>query len=112
MATAKDPQPCTADISRIHQRLDEMFAKMNDVAEDVAEIKGRCIPCQKAIESLTTKVDGSNGTTGLITRVATLESGRTDTLSIKSVGWLIGIIGGLVGAIGTAIAVAAGRGTP
>ena len=44
-----------------------------------------------------------NGKDGLVTRVATLASGKVDTLSVKSVCLLLAAFGTLTGTIGAAL---------
>ena len=100
-----EPQPSRTEIGRIHERMDQIVQAMQQMtrenqqmAKDVAVIATNCGPCQKRLGDLETTIDG-NGQPGLKQRVAVVESGRTDTLTVKSVTILLGAIGTLAATI-------------
>ena len=91
------------DLKRLHERVDEILGRITSVAEDVAEIKGEHGVCRAQIVRLDTAVFG-NGKPGLVERMQGAESGKTDTLSVKSIAFLMGAIGTLSAAVATAVA--------
>ena len=91
-------------LEQIHRRLDAVYGVLTPLASDIAEIRATCGPCKLQVESHQVALHG-NGKWGIITEVATLKSGRTDTLSVKSVCVLVGTISSAWGAaIGAAMA--------
>jgi len=90
-------------LTKIHERIDEIYRTLSPLAEGVAEIRATCGPCKKLITAHQETLHG-NGKTGIVTEVATLKTGRTDTLSVKSVCVLVGAIGSLAATIGAAMA--------
>lgn len=96
--------PETTDpLTRIHERLDDLFATSASIQTAVKAIEERCIPCRKLVDSHESILHG-NGKDGLVTRMATAETGRTDTLTVKAVISLIAAVGTLAATIGGAMA--------
>jgi hypothetical protein len=95
--------PSEEDLKRIHERLDDLFAQSGDVKAAIKRIEEQLGPCKADVEKLKGTVYG-NGQTGLIARMTAAESGKVDTLSVKSVVTLVGAIGSLAAAIGGAMA--------
>jgi hypothetical protein len=89
-------------MARVHQRLDELFGRLDEIGCKVEVIAARCGPCQLAIAKHEQTLYG-NGQQGLVVRLAAAEQGRVDTLSIKSVVTLLGAVGALAGAIAGAV---------
>jgi hypothetical protein len=69
----------------------------------IERIDERCKPCSEKVDSHDQAIHG-NGRNGLLVEIATLKSGRTDTLSVKGVCTLVGAIGALAATIGAAMA--------
>jgi len=103
------------ELTRIHERLDQVMEQLGDIKETQATIKVACKPCQDAIARHETTLFG-NGKVGIVARMEVAESGRTDTLSIKSIITLLAAVGTLAatlaGAIGAIIATLVTRGGP
>ncbi len=95
--------PTDEDLKRIHERFDDLCTQTAEVKAAVKRIEDQLAPCKADVAQLKGTVYG-NGQTGLTTRVATVESGRVDTLSVKSVVALIAAIGTLAATIGGAFA--------
>lgn len=91
------------DISRVHERLDALFGSVGEIKTAIGRIEQRCEPCRKMVDAHQTLLHG-NGKTGLVERMAATETGRTDTLSVKSTIALVGAIGTLAASIGAAMA--------
>lgn len=67
------------DVTRIHERMDELFGAVSTIQQDVAALKATCPGCTGSIGNLKTILYGppSNGSNpGLIGRVASLENSR------------------------------------
>lgn len=99
------PEPSVDEkLTKIHERVDSLYDLMVPLTKDVSTIKATCGPCKAMVMTNRETLYG-NGKTGLVTEVATLKSGRTDTLSVKSVCILVGTISSAWGAaIGAAMA--------
>jgi len=91
------------DLSRVHQRLDDLFLCNGEVKAAIERIEQRCEPCREEVDTMKILLRG-NGQIGLVERIGSVESGRTDTLSVKSAIALIGAIGALAAGIGAAMA--------
>lgn len=89
------------DVTRIHERIDELSAKVAAQTVVIERIDERCKPCSERVDSHQQTIHGRNG---LLVEVATLKSGRTDTLSVKGVCMLVGAIGAFAATIGAAMA--------
>ncbi len=99
------------DITRLHRRLDDLFLANSTLQKSTAAIQAaterieeRCLPCREKVKKHEITLYG-NGKNGLTTRVAATETGRIDTLSVKSVVTLVGAIGALAATIGAAMGV-------
>lgn len=90
------------DLDRIHERLDDLFGKIGEIQTSIGQIQERCGPCNAKVQKHDDTLYG-NGKPGLVSRVSATETGRVDTLSVKSTITLIGAIGALAGAIGAAM---------
>lgn len=105
MPPEKPHQPeaiCSAELNRVHERLDDLLFELQKIATSQAEITSTCGPCKQKVASLDAIVNG-NGAKGLKERIGTLETGKTDTLSIRSFGIVLGAVGTLVGVVAAAI---------
>jgi hypothetical protein len=91
------------ELARIHERLDDLFKESGEVRAAVQRIEERCGTCRKMVDHHQEVLHG-NGKAGLVERMGAAETGRTDTLSVKSTISLVGAIGALAGAIGAAMA--------
>lgn len=91
-----------ATYDRIHERLDDLFGKVGEIQTSIGQIQERCGPCNAKVNKHEGTLYG-NGQAGLVTHIAAAETGRVDTLSVKSTITLIGAIGALAGAIGAAM---------
>ena len=89
-------------VTRIHERLDSLFERQGQIAEDVATIKANCGPCRASVSKHESTLYG-NGQPGLVTRLTAAEVGRTDTLTIKGVVTMLGAVGALAATIGAAM---------
>lgn len=94
--------PSQNDIDRIHERLDTLVTQQAEIAASVARIEERCPSCQRLVEKHESAIYG-NGKAGLLTRMASAEQGRVDTLSVRSLLALLGAVGTLAATVGTAI---------
>lgn len=103
----KSPNP----FDRVHARLDDIKDDLGKVRSEIAEIKAACKPCRQQLESHQ-KVLHGNGKGGLAARMEVVETGRVDTLSVKSVCILLGAVGTLTAAVSAAVASLVGGGTP
>lgn len=99
----------TDPTGRIHERLDDIMRELGDLKAAVRSQQAACEPCRQMVQGHDVAINGTNGTPGLKSRMASVEDGRTDTLSLKGVAVFLGSIIALITAIGTAIAVAMGR---
>jgi hypothetical protein len=90
-----ETRPDRTELGRIHERIDTLVGVTKTMGESVAVIAATCGPCQKRLADIEQTLDG-NGQAGLKQRVGVLESGRTDTLSIRSVQVLLGAIGAFI----------------
>lgn len=88
-------RPARTELDRIHDSIETVNISIQELRTDIATILATCGGCQKRIDKIETDV-----------------ANNSEKISIRSVGWLIGIIGTLIGTIGGAIAMAVGRGTP
>ena len=91
------------DLTRVHERLDDLFAGQAEVKAALVKIAEGCGPCKALVQKHEVAIYG-NGKAGVLTRMEAAEQGRVDTLSVKSVCVLIGAVGTLAGAIGGAMA--------
>ncbi len=91
------------EASRIDERLDKLFAQSAHLTNGVTKLTAQCEQFGKLVESHEETIHG-NGKDGLLVDVATLKSGRTDTLSVKSVIALVGSISAMAAGIGAAMA--------
>lgn len=91
------------DLVRVHSRLDDLMSSNGEIKAAIERIEQRCEPCRKMVDTHQSAIYG-NGKTGLLERVAAAETGRSDTLSVKSAIALIGAIGTLAATIGAAMA--------
>lgn len=91
------------ELTRIHERLDDLFKASGEVKATVERIEERCLVCRKMVDHHQELLHG-NGKAGLIERMGAAETGHTDTLSVKSIIALVGAIGTLAGTIGAAMA--------
>lgn len=96
---------------RVHDRLDDLVDTNDKIIETTARIENRlnlidqrCEPCRQTVASHQATLHG-NGKNGLVERMGAAETGRMDTLSIKSTVTLIAAIGALAATIGGAMAV-------
>jgi len=96
--------PSTDEFGRIHERLDDLFGANAEIKGTLGRIEQRCLPCQVMLLAHQETIHG-NGKEGLLVRVGAVESGRVDTLSVKSVCTLVGAIGALAATIGAAMGV-------
>ena len=91
----------TEETDRIHDRLDQVVESNTDIVKLLAEIKAACKPCREMVAAHQATLHG-NGRNGLVTQVATVKSGRVDTMSVKSVVALItAVCGGVATIIGS-----------
>ena len=115
-----DARPDRSELGRLHERIDAVLTKIDAVDRSMAEkigcidqkvtrIVAVCGPCQKRLDDVEGCLEGKDG---LIATVAEIKAGKTDTLSIKSVGWLLGIVSAFVGSIITGIAIILGKAPP
>lgn len=81
----------------------DMYELMLAIDRKVTEIAARCPGCNDRITTVEQILHG-NGQPGIVKEVESLKTGRTDTLSVKSVVWL-------VASIAAALATAGGVGT-
>ena len=104
---------CSAELSRVHERLDDVLFEIQKIASSQAEITSSCGPCKAKVASLDSIVNG-NGLPGMKQRIAVLETGKVDTFSIRSFGVILAAVGAFVGtlaaAIGGLVAAVASRG--
>ena len=91
------------DLTRVHQRLDDVLSKLAELTGEVKQIGERCGPCVKLIQKHEAVIHG-NGRSGLVRDVDRMKVGRVDTLSVKSVCTLIAAVGALAATIGAAMA--------
>lgn len=99
----------SAELSRVHERLDDVLFELQKIASSQAELTTACKPCREKITQLDKQWNG-NGTEGLRVefakakeRMDKLERGEKDTFSIKSFGIILAAVGTFVGAIAAAI---------
>jgi len=92
----------------IHEQLTSVNMQLAALSADVKSIKEACTPCREEIKGHDRLLRG-NGRDGLVARIAALETGHVDTLSVKSVGWLItrqaAAVSTIAAAIGALVAV-------
>jgi len=101
------------DLTRVHERLDDLFAGQAEVKAALVKIAEGCGPCKALVQKHEDAIYG-NGKKGILTildsasqtveRLDSAEQGRVDTLSVKSVVVLVGSIGTLAATIGGAMA--------
>ena len=60
------------ETTRLHQRLDMFWAKLNDLDKSMLAISAGCIPCRAKVENLDSVING-NGRDGLKTDVRALQ---------------------------------------
>jgi hypothetical protein len=76
----------------------DLYAIVLEIDKKVTEIAARCSGCNDRITSVESVLHG-NGQPGIIKEVETLKAGKVDTLSVKSVGWLITSLAGAIAVI-------------
>jgi hypothetical protein len=89
-------------IARVHQRLDDLFGRVDEIGSTVAAMSARCGPCQDAVKKHEQTLYG-NGQSGLVARVSATEQGRVDTMSVTSVVKLLAAFGSLMTVVAAAI---------
>ena len=92
-----------SELARVHERLDDLLSASNRIENRVNLIDQRVEPLCEQVKSHQVTLHG-NGKDGLVERMGVVETGRTDTLSVKSMVTLIGAIGVLAATIGGAMA--------
>jgi hypothetical protein len=88
------------DLTRVHERLDDLFAGQAEVKAALVKIAEGCGPCKALVAKHETAIYNGNG---IHTRLTKVEEGRVDTLSVKSVCVLLGAVGTLAATIGGAM---------
>ena len=90
------------ELTRIHERLDDLFMANGATKSVIERMEERCVGCRKLVDHHQEALHG-NGKPGLIERMGAVETGRTDTLSVKSMIAILGAVGTLAATIGAAM---------
>jgi len=101
------------DLTRVHERLDDLFAGQAEVKAALVKIAEGCGPCRALVQKHEDAIYG-NGKKGILTildtasetvkRLDAADRERVDTVTVKSVVVLVGSIGALAATIGGAMA--------
>jgi hypothetical protein len=90
--------PC--DLTRVHERLDDLFRETLAVREAIGGLTQRLDALAKTVDSHHTTLHG-NGQAGMVTRVVTLEESRP---SIKALLAMLATVVGVAASVGAVIA--------
>jgi hypothetical protein len=100
-------------LTRVHQRLDDVYEVVTKIRETQATFAAACVPCQGKVANLDLAVNG-NGGEGLKQRVAVLEESqpKSDSISIKALGAVGILVSAIAAAIASVIVIVMGRVPP